>query len=134
AEALVRWVAPILAFTADEIWHYLPGARNESVMLNTWYDKLPRLPEGFVLDQAYWEQILAVKGAVNKELESMRAAKAIGGNLQAEVTLFAEPALEQALLKLGDELRFALITSTATVKPLQEATAQAVDTELAGLK
>lgn len=37
SEALVRWIAPILAFTADELWEYLPGERNESVMLNTWY-------------------------------------------------------------------------------------------------
>ncbi|MGY8866536.1 MAG: class I tRNA ligase family protein [Methylophagaceae bacterium] len=44
-EAITRWVAPILSFTADELWEYLPGERNESVMLNTWYDQLAPLPE-----------------------------------------------------------------------------------------
>ncbi len=134
AEALVRWIAPILAFTADEIWQFLPGERNESVMLNTWYDQLATLPEGSTLDRAYWEQIQAVKGAVNKELENLRAAKAIGGSLQAEVTLFAEPAMVEQLAKLGNELRFALITSTASLAPLADAPADAVGTEVAGLK
>lgn len=134
AEALVRWISPILAFTADEIWQFLPGERNESVMLNTWYQGLTRLPEGFELDRAYWEQVQAVKGAVNKELENMRTAKAIGGSLQAEVTLFTDATLNSQLDKLGNELRFALITSGAKLAPLAAAPADAVITEVEGLK
>ncbi|WP_236210041.1 isoleucine--tRNA ligase [Metapseudomonas otitidis] len=133
-EALVRWIAPILAFTAEEIWQYLPGERNESVMLNTWYEGLARLPEGFALDAAYWTRVMAVKGAVNKELEALRSAKAIGGNLQAEVTLFGDDALQADLARLGNELRFVLITSTAEVRPAGEAPEQAVATEVPGLK
>jgi len=133
-EALVRWIAPILAFTAEEIWQYLPGERNESVMLNTWYEGLARLPEGFALDAAYWTRVMAVKGAVNKELEALRSAKAIGGNLQAEVTLFGDDALQADLARLGNELRFVLITSTAEVRPAGEAPEQAVTTEVPGLK
>ena len=134
AEALVRWIAPILAFTAEEIWQFLPGARNESVMLNTWYDGLVELAPGAELDRAYWDQVMAVKTAVNKELENLRAAKAIGGSLQAEVTLFADQALADRLARLGNELRFVLITSTATVQPLGAATPGAVGTEVEGLK
>lgn len=133
-EALVRWIAPILAFTAEEIWQYLPGERNESVILNTWYEGLARLPEGFALDAAYWTRVMAVKGAVNKELEALRSAKAIGGNLQAEVTLFGDDALQADLARLGNELRFVLITSTAEVRPAGEAPEQAVATEVPGLK
>ncbi|WP_028695918.1 isoleucine--tRNA ligase [Pseudomonas cremoricolorata] len=134
SEALVRWIAPILAFTADELWQYLPGERNESVMLNTWYEGLAELPEGFELDRAYWDRVMAVKAAVNKELENQRAAKVIGGNLQAEVTLFAADDLSADLHKLGDELRFVLITSAASVLPLADAPAEAVATEVEGLK
>ena len=134
AEALVRWIAPMLAFTADEIWQYLPGERNESVMLNTWYTGLAELPEGFELGRAYWDGVMAVKAAVNKELENQRAAKAIGGNLQAEVTLYADDALTADLDKLGDELRFVLITSKASLAPLAQAPAEAVATEIEGLK
>jgi isoleucyl-tRNA synthetase len=68
-----------------DLWEYLPGARgNESVMLNGWYDGLSELPEGFELDRAFWERVMAVKVSVNKEMENLRAAKAIGGNLQAK--------------------------------------------------
>ncbi|MEG1080986.1 MAG: isoleucine--tRNA ligase [Pseudomonas sp.] len=134
SEALVRWIAPILAFTADELWQYLPGERNESVMLNTWYQGLTELPEGFELGRAYWDRVMAAKTAVNKELENQRSAKAIGGNLQAEVTLFADDALGADLNKLGDELRFVLITSAASVAPFVQAPADAVETEVPGLK
>ncbi|WP_312936057.1 isoleucine--tRNA ligase [Pseudomonas sp.] len=134
SEALVRWIAPILAFTADELWQYLPGERNESVMLNTWYEGLSELPEGFELDRAYWDRVMAVKAVVNKELENQRAAKVIGGNLQAEVTLYAEDAVAADLGKLGDELRFVLITSAASVAPLAQAPADAVATDVEGLK
>jgi len=134
SEALVRWIAPILAFTADELWQYLPGARNESVMLNGWYAGLSEMPADLELDRAFWERAMAVKTAVNKELENLRAAKAIGGNLQAEVTLYAEDALAADLAKLSNELRFVLITSTATVAPLASAPEDAVATEVPGLK
>lgn len=133
-EALVRWIAPILSFTADEIWQYLPGERNESVMLNTWYQGLSELPAGFELDRAFWDRVMAVKTAVNKELENQRSAKLIGGNLQAEVTLYGEETLVGDLARLGDELRFVLITSGATLAPLAAAPAEAVQTEVAGLK
>ncbi|EPN57606.1 isoleucyl-tRNA ligase, partial [Pseudomonas syringae pv. actinidiae ICMP 18807] len=134
SEALVRWIAPILAFTADELWQFLPGERNESVMLNTWYEGLTELPADFEMDRAYWERIMAVKTSVNKEMENLRAAKAIGGNLQAEVTLYAEDSLVADLSKLSNELRFVLITSTASVAPFVSAPADAVVTEVAGLK
>ncbi|MDH0304676.1 MULTISPECIES: isoleucine--tRNA ligase [unclassified Pseudomonas] len=134
SEALVRWIAPILAFTADEIWQYLPGERNESVMLNTWYQGLAELPADAELDRAYWDRVMAVKAAVNKELENQRTAKVIGGNLQAEVTLFAEEGLTADLNKLGDELRFVLITSAASVVPFVQAPTDAVTTDVEGLK
>ncbi|NQD93432.1 isoleucine--tRNA ligase [Pseudomonas sp. CrR25] len=134
AEALVRWIAPILAFTADEIWQYLPGERNESVMLNGWYQGLSELPQGLELNREFWERVMAVKAAVNKELENQRNAKAIGGNLQAEVTVYAEDGLIADLSKLGNELRFVLITSTAGLAPLASAPDDAVSTEVAGLK
>jgi isoleucyl-tRNA synthetase len=92
------------------------------------------MPADFELDRAYWERIMEVKVAVNKEMENLRAAKAIGGNLQAEVTLYAQDSLVADLAKLGNELRFVLITSTASVEPVLDAPADAVVTEVTGLK
>ncbi|WVM90809.1 class I tRNA ligase family protein [Halopseudomonas pachastrellae] len=72
AEALVRWIAPILSFTAEELWQYLPGERNDSVMLNTWYEELAELPEGQALGREFWADVVRVKEAVNKEIENLR--------------------------------------------------------------
>lgn len=133
-EALVRWIAPVLSFTADEIWEFLPGERNESVMLNTWYEGLAKLDINSRFDRAFWEQLMQVKTAVNKELENQRANKAIGGNLQAEVTLYVDEVLMQSLARLEDELRFVLITSAATIAPLASAPEAATATELSNLR
>ncbi|WP_097462278.1 isoleucine--tRNA ligase [Mangrovitalea sediminis] len=132
-EALVRWMAPVLSFTADEIWTHLPGRRGESVFLETWYEQLAELPADDALGREYWNKILRVKEAVNKCLESARAAGQIKGSLSAEVKLFADESLREQLALLGEELRFVLITSEATVAPLAEA-GDAQDTELEGFK
>ena len=134
AEALVRWIAPVLSFTSEELWQHLPGEHNDSVMLNTWYDGLAELPADQNLGREFWATVMGVKEAVNKELENLRSAKAIRGNLEAEVTLYVESALSEQLAKLGDELCFVLITSQATLAPLADATNDAVATELPGLK
>ncbi|ELU08499.1 hypothetical protein CAPTEDRAFT_50954, partial [Capitella teleta] len=131
-EAFARWMAPIISFTAEEIWGAIPGKRGETVFLETWYEGLNSL-EGDDLGREYWNSILEVKTAVNKALEDARTAGAIGGSLEAEVTLFADEALTEKLGRLGNELRFVLITSAATVKPMSDANAAAA-TELTGLK
>lgn len=133
-EALVRWIAPVLSFTADEIWQVLPGERNESVMLNTHYTGLATLDSDSRFDRAFWEQLMQVKVAVNKELENLRANKVIGGNLQAEVTLYADDALASSLARLEDELRFVLITSAASIAPLASAPESAVVTDMPNLR
>ncbi len=129
-EALVRWIAPILSFTADEIWQVLPGKREANVFVAEWYS-LPLLPADS-LPESYWELIAQVKTAVNKVIEAKRAAGEVGGALGTEVALFADDTLQTELQKLGDELRFVLITSTAKVQPLSAAQ-NAEATEVAGL-
>lgn len=131
-EALVRWIAPILSYTSDEIWQLLPGEREESVFLATWYQGLNRSNNG-AMDNGFWRQVMAVKTAVNKALEVQRKEGHIGGSLNAEVTLYCDEKLQPVLAHLADELRFVLITSTATVKPLNEAV-DAITTELDGLQ
>ena len=134
AEALVRWIAPILSFTADEIWQHLPGERGDSVFLETWYQDLAALPEDAELGRDYWRELYSVKEAVNKCLEEARARGEIKGSLSAEVTLYCEGELAQRLQHLGNELRFVLITSEAEVKPVSEAGGDAEPTSHEGLR
>ncbi|MGI3102225.1 isoleucine--tRNA ligase [Vibrio alginolyticus] len=132
-EALVRWMAPIMSFTADEIWNEMPGQRDKFVFAGEWFDGLFGLAEGEELNNEFWSEIQAVRGAVNKLLEDARKEKTIGGALQAEVTLFADDALAAKINKLEDELRFVLLTSAAKVKPLGEKTDAAQATDIEGL-
>lgn len=133
AEALVRWMAPILSFTADEIWGHLPKTegRSEFVFTEEFYGGLFGLTETDELDDAYWRQILKVRAEVNRILEAARKDKAIGAALEAKVTLYADETLRPMLERLGDELRFVLITSQAIIKPLDEA--DITEGELSGL-
>ncbi|KIP72755.1 isoleucine--tRNA ligase [Vibrio harveyi] len=132
-EALVRWMAPIMSFTADEIWNEMPGQRDKFVFTGEWFDGLFGLAEGEELNNEFWTELQAVRGAVNKLLEDARKEKTIGGALQAEVTLFADDALAAKINKLEDELRFVLLTSAAKVKPLSEKTDAAQTTDIEGL-
>ncbi|MGC9461902.1 class I tRNA ligase family protein, partial [Vibrio genomosp. F10] len=132
-EALVRWMAPIMSFTADEIWNEMPGDRDKFVFTGEWYQGLRDLSEGEELNNEFWTEIQAVRGAVNKLLEEARKEKTIGGSLQAEVTLYADDALATKMNKLEDELRFVLLTSKVEVKALTDKTDTAHSTEVDGL-
>lgn len=134
SEALVRWIAPVCSFTADEIWKAMAGEKSASVHLETWYDQLSPLPADAALNQSYWEDIMAVRMVVNKKLEEQRNANQLGSSLEAEVNLYADSKLKTLLDKLEDELRFVLITSKADVYSLEQANIDAEDTELEGLK
>jgi isoleucyl-tRNA synthetase len=124
-EALCRWLAPVLSFTADEIWEHVPGERAESVFLATWYELPEALPSAEVAPfMARWKSLAALRDAVNDHLEAARQAGTIGGSLDAEVRLHArldgdaDRARHAELAALGDELRFALITSGAALATL----------------
>ncbi len=133
-EALVRWIAPILSFTAEEIWENLPGQRSASVLLELWYTGLHTVPAGESMGRDFWQQVMLVRAAVNKAMEVQRAAGSLRGSLDAAVTLYCAPSLLHVLGALGDELRFVLITSAANLKPLAEAGAAATPTELPELR
>jgi len=132
-EILSRLVAPILSFTAEEIWSSIPGERSESVLLSQFSDGLALLPEATDMNDAYWGQVMLVKTAVNKELEKQRSEKLIGSALSAEVTLFCSDELAVLLSRLEDELRFALMVSQAQIQPIAQGD-EAAATEVAGLR
>jgi len=115
AEAMVRWLAPILSFTSEEIWSHLPGERGESIFLETWYD-FPAVQSG----EVDWDTVIAVREQISPILERLRNEERIGASLDAEVSLYCEPELHETLSAVGDELRFALITSDARVLPVSD--------------
>ncbi|MDH3002085.1 isoleucine--tRNA ligase [Pasteurella multocida] len=121
AEALVRWIAPVLSFTADEIWQYIPGERGEFVFTEEFYNGLFALDANEQMNDAYWQQVITLRNEVNRVLEQARNDKIIGATLEAELTIYANNNYAPLLAKLQNELRFVLLTSKAEVKPLADA-------------
>ncbi len=146
AEAIVRWLAPILSFTAEDIWQYLPGKREKTVFLNEWYV----LPISFEKDplnaiyqqwdrQTFWSLLNQIRNEVNKVIEKLRIEGEVGSSLEAEVELYVKPDTKLALLlgALKDELRFVLITSDAKLSTLpypEQAIQVTINDEELGIK
>ncbi len=121
AEAMVRWLAPILSFTAEEVWGHLPAPRAESVFHATWHELPATAP-----DAIDWEALMRLRGDVTRELEKLRDTGAIGAPLDARVEIYCTGADYARYAALGAELRFLLITSEAHVHEVAAAPPQAV--------
>jgi len=132
-ESLVRSLMPILSFTAEEIWGHMGGEREASVLLATHYQPLASVPDDPRAD-ADWQTIIDVRNEVAKQIEALRVAGKIGSALDANVELFVGGELHQKLESLGDELRFVLITSAASLGFLEQAGTDATDADIADLK
>ena len=137
AHALLRWIAPILTFTAQEGWEVLNKNTDQAdadkyIFTQEWY----QFPEFKLTDISSedWQRILDAKDATNKLIETARENKTINANLSADVTLYASGEMLASLAKLKDELRFVLITSNANLLPLQDAQPQGDATELDSLR
>jgi isoleucyl-tRNA synthetase len=144
-EAMVRWLAPVLAFTAEEIWQAMPQqmhvpteirggytVRDASVLFETWYQGL-RETQGSPEERRWWGDLLAIRDTAARVLEGMRKDGRIGSSLDAVVAIHADPALASRYKKVADELRFFFIVSDLRLE-VEPAPAEAVATELAGAK
>jgi isoleucyl-tRNA synthetase len=110
AECMVRWLAPILSFTAEEAWRHLPGERRESVFHENWHT----LPQASA-DAIDWDALIQLRTDVTRELEKLRDTGAIGAPLDARVEVYCVAEEFARFAALGEELRFLLITSHAHV-------------------
>ena len=133
-QQLARLIAPVLSFSADEIWQNIPGQRAESVFLSEFAEQDLEIAESAQFPDSFWQRVMDVKSAVNKELENQRSRKVIGSGLGAEVALYCDDELASQLGQLDQELRFALIVSAVQILSLDAAGDDVVDTEVPGLK
>jgi isoleucyl-tRNA synthetase len=109
----MRLIAPILSFTADEIWQTLALGEDKSVFEDVWYD----IPDSQLtqLQKDSWKTFRDYREMVNKRLEDKRTAGEIGSSLQAELDIYADGLTYEAMSGLKEDLRFVFITSRATV-------------------
>ncbi len=129
---LVRALAPITSFTAEEIWQQIPGFDGSTVFSadNAGLDLLLP-PEGayLLVDSELMQQLLTMREAVSKVLEPMRADGKLGSSLQAEVNIYADNINLASLPDVEVELRFLFINSALTIKPVHDAPEQAIAVE-----
>jgi len=130
-EALTRWLAPILSFTAEEIWQHMSGDREASVFLSAWFDDFPVFEKE--ADTMDWSSLIALRDAVNKVLEAHRKAGRIRSALDADVYLYADNAAFSNIAVLKNELRFLLITSGASLYKLEDKPESAEATDIEGV-
>ncbi|BFI91148.1 isoleucine--tRNA ligase [Enterobacterales bacterium endosymbiont of Anomoneura mori] len=109
-ESLVRWISPILSFTSNEIWNYLPGKRSKFIFTEEWYNKLI-IYKSKILDDKFWNEIIKIKNKINKKIENLRIKKKIGSTLEANIEIYANNKLIKYLKKFKNELNYLFIIS-----------------------
>jgi isoleucyl-tRNA synthetase len=109
--SLVRLMAPILSFTAEELWQLFSGKKDDSVFFRTWHE-VPLPPDGGSL-LTKWTRLRELRAPVRKEVETLRAEGKVGSSLQAEVDLKAPAPDYELLASLENELKFLMMTSAA---------------------
>ena len=121
ADGLTRLLAPILSFTTDELWRYLPGTREESVHLALFPVKaeLSALRDPELVER--WARLMAIRGRVLAEIEPLRSSKQIGSSLQAKVILSADPVELRFLQQHAHHLPMLFIVSEVELRPANEA-------------
>jgi len=123
-QTVVKLMAPILSFTAEEIWQVIGRDAEDSVMLHTWHVLPAQAGEDELVNR--WQHIREVRGEVSKELENLRTEGKIGSSLQAEVEIRASGARYEALASLDDDLRFVLICSKVVLVKAADSVAEAI--------
>jgi len=131
-QMLVRWLAPVMSYTADEIWKYIPGDKDISVFLEDWYEI-----EAEDIDSKSrkfrWEKIILVRDEVNKQLEKLRSDGTIGSSLDAEVNIYCNEEFFNELNFIKDELKFVLICSSTNIYSLDKRNNDAIQSDISDL-
>ncbi|WWO99580.1 MAG: isoleucine--tRNA ligase [Candidatus Dasytiphilus stammeri] len=129
AEAMVRWLAPILSFTADEIWNYLPGIRSKYVFTEEWFSTLMDLDQNPLIKNDFWNELIMVRYEINKALEKARREKKLRESLSVGIIIYTIGSIAEKLRTLGAELKFFLLTSSAEVMDYELAPVNCYDSE-----
>ncbi|MBY7733968.1 isoleucine--tRNA ligase [Francisella philomiragia] len=128
--ALVRWMSPILSYTADEIWEATPKTTDLPIQLCEWYTDLKSFNDQDELNLEFWAKIQEIRSEVNRILEIKRNEDVIKASLEAEIIIYVDNDNYKLLEKLGNELRFLLMSSKASLKAIEEKTNDSIESNI----
>ncbi|XBC38849.1 MAG: isoleucine--tRNA ligase [Buchnera aphidicola (Melaphis rhois)] len=129
-DSLIRWITPILSFTADELWDYLPGKKNKFVFTEEWSNKLFYINNNNIMNNQYWNELLIIKSEVNKVLDIARKNKELGNSLESLIVLYIDQDIKKKLELLKNELKFLFLTSKIQIKSYSSAPDNAIKSKL----
>lgn len=128
--SLVRWMSPILSYTADEIWEATPKTTDLPIQLCEWYTDLKSFNDQDELNLEFWAKIQEIRSEVNRILEIKRNEDVIKASLEAEIIIYVDNDNYKLLEKLGNELRFLLMSSKASLKAIEEKTNDSIESNI----
>ncbi|AZP36252.1 Isoleucine--tRNA ligase [Candidatus Annandia adelgestsuga] len=115
-ESLVRWITPIMSFTAHEVWNYIPGKRSKYIFTEEWFENNKfELNNKEFLNNKYWNKIIKIRNKVNKCIEKIRDKNNIKNSLELDLKIYTNKKNLNFLKILGKELKFIFLTSDANV-------------------
>ncbi len=115
-ETIIKWIAPILSFTAEEIWKYLPRKKPSSIYEETWFEKLFYIHKNNHINIKIWNKLIKIKNYLNKKIEILKNKKKINSTLKTIVTLYLEKNFFKKIKKIKSELKFFFLTSKLNIK------------------
>ena len=120
--AMVKLLAPVLAYTAEEIWKFMPHMDSEEIE-SVMFSEMPKAVSEYNNEalEEKWNKIIDIRTDVNKALEIARNEKIIGKSLDAEVVVFAKGETLELLKNIEKELAEIFITSKATAQAIEDA-------------
>ncbi|MDQ1237639.1 MAG: isoleucine--tRNA ligase [Wigglesworthia glossinidia] len=115
-ESLVRWIMPILSFTAHEVWQYIPGERSKYIFTEEWYKEILQIKFNSYITNDVWKTLIYLREKINKLIECKRKEKKIKNSLEAEVTIYLNHKILKKILFLKKELHFFFLVSSVVLK------------------
>ncbi len=119
-ESLTKWISPILSFTAEEIWEYLPNKKKKSIYEESWFNKLFYLNKKNKINENIWKKLILIKNYLNKILELKKKNKIINSSLETKIILYLKKNFYNKIKKMKSELKFFFITSKLNIKILKK--------------
>lgn len=128
-DSLVKMIAPVLAFTAEEIWQFMPHRSTDNAE-SIWFSQAPKADNSYYTSELEekWSRILELRDIASKELELARKEKIIGSSLGAKITIFADDKNYEFVKSIMSDLTTILITSYASLEKGENGISVKVDT------
>ncbi|CAL4319302.1 isoleucine--tRNA ligase [Buchnera aphidicola] len=115
-QSMVKWILPILPFTADEVWNYIPKNNKKYIFIEEWYNLLTPFSKKEIINNKNWSTLILLRAEVNKIIEEKRKKKIIGNSLELTVILYIKEELLNVINLLKNELKFILLVSSTKIK------------------